>query len=173
MARSTASGRIPSGARRRVDPQRLRRAVERLPSRGRTLLVDDNRFDIETIRLKLGMVLGPGVEIVTARTVATALDKFAAHEGRFDLLLLNYLLKPGSTGIELIGALQRGPQPHPSKAVLYSSKLDAALAQTAAKAGFTAAVKTDDLDSMTSMSELLWRLVKPNIDWSASWRGLP
>ena len=173
MTRQTSSSNGSTGTRRRVDPQRLRRTVGRLPCQGRILLVDDDRHDLDAIRLKLGIVLGPGVEVLGARTVRKALDIFATHKGQFDLLLLNYMLKPQGTGIELLGALQDYPRPYASKAVLYSGRMDAALARTAAEAGFNAAVATDELDSMSAMSELLWRLVKPDIDWSASWRGLP
>ena len=151
----------------------MRRVLSRLPSHGRTLLVDDNRFDLEIIRLKLGMVLGPGVEVLTARSLNAAVDHFNRQQGRFDLLILNHRLAPDQTGIDLIAAIHKCPRPHPAKAVLYSSKIDPKLAQDAAKAGFDAAVPADELDSMSAMSELIWRLVKPDIDWSASWRGLP
>ena len=173
MARGTTPGTAKSTSQRKVDAQRMRRVLSRLPAHGRTLLVDDNRFDLEIIRLKLGMVLGPGVEILTARSVAAAVDHFNRQHGRLDLLILNYRLAPDQTGLDLLGALQRCPHPHPAKTVLYSAKMEAKLAQDAAKAGFHAAVPADELDSMAAMTELVWRLVKPDIDWSASWRGLP
>lgn len=141
--------------------------------RGRVLLVDDDRQDLEAIRIKLGIVLGPGIEIVTARSLRGAIDAYESNAGRFDVLLINHLLMPQGTGLELLSALQEHPKPPAAKVVLYSSRMDPALADAAREAGFNEAVSTEELDSMTAMAELLWRLVKPDVDWSASWRGLP
>lgn len=174
MTRRTQSSANSMKLSRRVDPQRLRRTLSGMRHKGCILLVDDDRHDLEAIRIKLGIVLGPGIDVVAARSLRTAIDTYDVHGGRFDILLLNHLLKPQGTGLELLAALSEHPKPPAgAKSVLYSSRMDPSLAQSAAKAGFHAAVSTDEFDSMSAMAELLWRLVKPDIDWSASWRGLP
>ena len=173
MARSKSTGNGTGRAGRRVDTQRLRRTVEAMSCGGRILLVDDERLDLDTIKLKLGIVLGPRIEVHTAGTVSTAIDQCLRHGGRFDIYLLNHHLRPSDTGLDLFELLSRCPQPNPVKSVLYSSRMNPSLAREAERRGFDMAVSTEELDSMTAMAELLWRLVKPNIDWSASWRGLP
>ena len=97
------------------------------------LVVDDNQSELQTLRIKLAMVAGPGIEIVTAGDVVSAVDRYNAHTGRFDVMWLNYRIGMDATGIQLKGVFDLLASPHPAKAVLYSGRMHARRAQEAAK----------------------------------------
>ena len=173
MAIGKSTGTRAGSKTARVDHARFRRAVRELPNGGRTLVLDNDRQDLVAIAQKLKIVLGPEAEVLAAQDAAKAVDRLVEQPARFDLVLLNHGLGRGMTGLDLLAVIRNTLPEARFRLVLYSSAMDAELAAKAAKAGFDLAVHADELDSMVSISRHLWSILKPNIDWSASWRGLP
>ena len=159
---------------RRADPQRLQLRVRAQRFEGRTLLVEPTPEDAKALRFHLANALGPKVLIVSAPTAAAAVVEFGRHRGGFDLMLINQTLGKAETGIKLLRYLRpRIAYPAEVKAILYADEIAPPLAREALAVGFHHVFHADELGSSTGMIDRLWHVLKPDIDWTSTWRGLP
>ena len=124
----------------------------------RILLVDDQPSGMQRVIAVLRVVGGYDLEISSARTATAAIDICLAHDGAFDIALLNYVLGPADDGIMLLAMLQRAGLAATAKTVLFSSAMSRSVDKQAIAAGFDATIHSDDIDPL-SLRDLLAALV--------------
>ena len=82
-------------------------------------------------------------------------------------MLLNHILGPVDTGLELLAVLRRAGLPEWTCTVLYSSAMSRELRKQALAAGFDDTIHTDEITSF-ALREMLARLVEQKLPSASS-----